>query len=61
MKNPTKAPSSPSIMPDCWNAQGRLVTAVPTIVFQALKMMTSEPCFSPTGAIEKWIVKSEEE
>ena len=46
MKKPTKVPKSPSIMPDYWNAHGKLVTAVPTIVFHALKITTIELYFS---------------
>ena len=46
MKKPTKGPISPSIIPDYWNAHGKLVTAVPTIVFHALKMITKELYFS---------------
>ena len=61
MKKPTKVPKSPSIMPDCWNAHGKLVTAVPTIVFHALKMTTIELYFSSILAKNRKIIRGEEQ
>jgi hypothetical protein len=42
--------------PACWKAHGSETTAVPIIVFQQLKIITSDDCFVP-GAVQILIRK----